>query len=195
MQTPSHTTGPGGTVVPYGDAAAPRKVDLYLDPRCPYCKRVEDTLGDTFRAAADAGTHRLAYHFGVFLDQGVVGGSHHAVAALGAAVDEGQDRYADYLKALYGAQPGEETDAFADPEFLLSLAEQVPGLRTDAFEGKVRSGGYLGWVDRVEEAFEASGVQGTPTVLLDGRPLGVLGRDGQAVPPDTLRAELSAAGR
>lgn len=54
----------------------------------------------------------------------------------------------------------------------LLVADKVPGLRGAAFDQAMGSGVHADWAARSEKAFETSGARGTPTVLLDGRPVG-----------------------
>ncbi|MFD6418686.1 thioredoxin domain-containing protein [Streptomyces sp. NPDC060194] len=190
---PAHTTGPDATVLPYGRPDAPHVLAVFADLRCPSCKRMENGLGTVMERAADAGTVRLEYHFGTFLDAAVGGtGSLRALAALGAAADAGPACFIRYLHQLYASQPPESDDAFAAPEHLLHLAADVADLRSAAFDAAVRDGSYVPWARTVSAAFDASGVTSTPTVLLDGRPLAVLSPEGYPVTPETFLAELEA---
>lgn len=56
-------------------------------------------------------------------------------------------------------------------EHLLRIADRVEGLRSAAFDRAVRENTHRAWVADAEKAFEASGVGGTPTVLVDGAAL------------------------
>lgn len=188
---PAHTSGEEGTVVRYGPDAATRVLSVYLDPRCPYCKRMENGLGAVIQEAADAGRCRVEYHFATFIDDGAGGsGSLHALAALGAALDEGPEPFVLYLRLLYAEQPPEEEDLFADTGTLLRLGAEVPGLDTAGFRREVSEGTYLPWARKVSAAFGRSGVESTPTVLLDGAPVAVLGPGGYPVTPEAFLAQL-----
>ncbi|CAM5289606.1 hypothetical protein Sdia_29910 [Streptomyces diastaticus subsp. diastaticus] len=188
---PAHTTGPGDTVVLYGEPGHRHTLTVHLDLRCPFCKRMENGLGTVMTDAADQGRLTLHYRFATIIDEGVGGsGSLTALSALGAAADAGQQRFAQYLHVLYAEQPSEEVDAFADTGTLLTLAGEVDGLRGEEFDREVREDTYLPWAREVSAAFAASGVQGTPTVLLDGTPLPVINPMGYAVSPEAFLAEL-----
>lgn len=188
---PSHTTGPGNTVVVYGEPEHRHRLTVHVDLRCPYCKRLENGLGTVITDAADQGRLTVHYRFATIIDEAAGGsGSLTALSALGAAADEGQQRFAQYLHVLFAEQPSEEVDAFADPAALLTHAGQVDGLRGPEFDRKVREGTYTPWAREVSAAFADSGVQGTPTVLLDGTPLPVINPMGYAVSPEAFLAEL-----
>jgi protein-disulfide isomerase len=77
----------------------------------------------------------------------------------------------DYLSALYVAQPAEGTSGLTDDE-LAELSTNADSIR-DCIDG----GDYLAWAQRNTEraltgpieGAEISSIQGTPTVLVDGR--------------------------
>lgn len=188
---PANTTGPGGTVVVYGQPDPAHLLTVYADPRCPYCKRLDNGLGAVMRKGADDGLFTLNYHFATFIDGSAGGeGSLRAVGALGAAADVGQQAFGEYLRVLFANQPPEQEDAFADPAQLLRYAGEVAGLRGDGFDAGVTGDHYRPWAQEVSRAFEASGVQGTPTVLYDGVPVPVLNPMGYPVTPETFFAAL-----
>ncbi|MFG2395467.1 thioredoxin domain-containing protein [Streptomyces lavendulae] len=187
---PAHTTGKDGITVPYGKAGAKNVLSVWLDPRCPYCAGVETGLGKTFREEADAGTFRVEYHFATFLDGALGGkGSKRALNALGAAVNESPEKFMEYLQVLYTNHPEKETnDKFGSTATLLDLADQVPGLRTPAFNKAVKELTYMPWVDRVSQAFYDQGKKGTPDVSLDGRQLTLNSGTGiESIVPDAFR--------
>ncbi|WP_432108149.1 DsbA family protein [Streptomyces sp. AA1529] len=193
---PANTIGAGGTTVVYGTGPetpepGPPVLDLYLDLRCPYCARTENTLGGTLQQLADDGEVVLHHHFGTFLDDQLGGqGSHHALAAAGAAADVGQAQFLGYLRTLFRNQPHEGHDGFAEDRMLLGLANDVPGLRRHTFDDAVLEGAYRTWARRVSRAFDESGVAATPTVLFRGEPVAVLDDRGRALEPGRFLAQL-----
>ncbi|MEV8567348.1 thioredoxin domain-containing protein [Streptomyces sp. NPDC051322] len=188
---PANTTGPGNTIVRYGDPDPAHVLSVYADLRCPYCKRMENGLGVVMEQAADAGRFTIEYQFAALIDDGVGGtGSLEALAALGAAADEGQKPFMRYLHELYAEQPDESDDAFADRDRLLALSGEVEALRTEGFRKKVREGAYLPWAQRVGAAFETSTVPGTPTVLIDVTPIPVINPAGYPITTEAFLAQL-----
>ncbi|MEV6956383.1 thioredoxin domain-containing protein [Streptomyces sp. NPDC051183] len=167
---PANTTGKDGIVVPYGKADAKNVLTVWLDPRCPYCAGVETGLGKTFKEQADAGKYRVEYHLATFLDGSLGGkGSKRAVNALGAAVNESPEKFMEYLQVLYKNHPAKESDdKFGSTATLLELADQVPGLRTPAFNQAVKELTYMPWVEKVGKAFYDENINGTPNVLING---------------------------
>ncbi|MEV4561577.1 thioredoxin domain-containing protein [Kitasatospora sp. NPDC049285] len=187
--TPANAGGADGTVVVYGKADAPHTLAVYEDFRCPICERFETSTGKTVQQLADQGTYKIEYHLATFLDANLGGqGSRTALAAAGAALNEGVDKFKAFHDVLYANQPAESEDGFGDVNRILDLAGQVPGLKTDAFTKAVTDGTYKPWAAKVATAFNKSGVQGTPTVVLDGKSLNVIGKDGQALTGDQFTA-------
>ncbi|MEV7414611.1 thioredoxin domain-containing protein [Streptomyces sp. NPDC089919] len=148
-----------------GAPDAPRTAQVLVDPHCGYCRIFEGTGGEALLTAALDGKVKVEYLLASFLDQGG-SGSLKAVNALRAAVDRG--RFAEYHAAVFASQP---QGAFTD-ERLLEIADRIPGLRSPAFDKAVTGHAYEDWARRAERAFEATGAEGTPLVLLDGKPLG-----------------------
>lgn len=183
---PVNASDTDGTVIVYGDPATKRALDVYEDPRCPFCGIVERRLGSTMQQLADEGTYKIRYHIATFLDDNFGGsGSKMALGALGAALNQGTAQFAALHAELYNDQPEETKDSFADPEKLLSLAAKTPGLNQAAIRDAVNGGTFLPWTAKVsraasenlDEAWKQAGLggpSGTPAVFIDGRPLSVI---------------------
>lgn len=166
-----------GTNVVVGNPDAPRTARVLVDPHCGWCAKFEATGAQTLLKLAADGKVKVEYVLASFLDQGGASGSVKAVNALRASVDAG--KFAEYNAAVFASQP---KGAFTD-ELLLKIADKVPGLRGAAFDKAVADMPYKGWAGQSEKAFEATGAQGTPAVVVDGRQVGAQDRsmfDGQA---------------
>jgi protein-disulfide isomerase len=189
VKLPANASGPGGTVIVYGDPANRNTLDVYEDFRCPYCDQLEKADGQTIQQLADGGLFKIQYHMGTFLDGNLGGdGSMKALTAAGAALNEGVPKFKAFHDMLYANQPGEQDDAFADTGHLLDLAARVPGLSTPSFVSAVRGGTYSGWAHRVSAAFDRSGVDSTPTIKLNGRKLSVFDGSGKVISPAQFTA-------
>ncbi len=176
-------------MVVYGRADAPHTLKVYEDFRCPICRKLEESTGKTVQQLADNGTYKIEYHLAAFLDDGLGGkGSATALAAAGAALNEGVDKFKQFHDVLFANQPDERVDGFGDVNKVLDLAAKVPGLKTDAFTKAVTEGTYKPWAAKVAATFDDSGVQGTPTLLLDGKQLQVFDTQGTPVTPDQYTA-------
>jgi protein-disulfide isomerase len=191
VTVPAYASGADGTEIVYGNPNAANTLDIYEDFRCPYCDRLERTDGATITKLADGGSYKIVYHLGTFLDNNLGGsGSHAALAAAGAALDESVAKFKAFHDVLYANQPEETDDAFAATGTLLSLARKVPGLSTPAFVRAVQDGTYKTWATKVSDAFNASGIQGTPTLKLNGRQLTLFDSSGNVISPTAFRQQV-----
>ncbi|MEV0220311.1 thioredoxin domain-containing protein [Streptomyces sp. NPDC050704] len=166
--------GKDGTSVVVGDPDAKMIVQLYEDPRCPYCEEFETTGGSPqLREAMLDRRARTEYTLASFLDDRVGGsGSKKAVNALRAALKEG--KFVEYHEVLYANQPEESVDGYTDT-YLLELADEVEGLRGPAFDAAVKTMKYRSFVTASEKAYERAGGAkepegpGTPTAVINGK--------------------------
>ena len=194
LVVPANASGPDGTVVVYGKADAAHTLQVFEDFRCPVCKSFEEANGQAVQQLADDGAYRIEYHLAAFLDVNLGGrGSRTALAAAGAALNEGVDKFKQFHDVLYANQPDERQDGFGNVNTVLALADQVPGLKTAAFTKAVTEGTYLPWAAKVAEAFNTSGVTGTPTVKLDGSPVQLSDSSGRALTTEQLVDRLKQA--
>ena len=153
---------PEGDGVVVGDG--PVLVDAFIDFQCPYCRRFELASGPALASMATDHRISLAYHPMNFLDQAsTTRYSTRAAAASGCAAD--QDRFLDYLHALFVDQPPEGGAGLSDAE-LVALGQSV-GL-TPGFADCVGQGKYLDWPPYVTARAGEAGVEATPTVLVAG---------------------------
>jgi protein-disulfide isomerase len=192
LVTPANTSG-DGTVVTYGKADATHTLAVYEDFRCPICEKFETTNGAMVQQLADEGDYKIEYHMAAFLDDNLGGkGSITALAAAGAALNQSVDDFKKFHDVLYANQPNERTDGFGDVNRILDLAGKVPGLKTDAFTEAVKNGTYLPWAQKVNAAFDSSGVTGTPTMKLDGKALTLFDAKGTPVSADDFKQQVGA---
>ncbi|MEU7295134.1 thioredoxin domain-containing protein [Streptomyces exfoliatus] len=193
MEIPAQTTGVDGSVLYYGKLDSPHAVHFFLELRDRGSAHVMESLLDSVREGADAGKYVVKFHFNGAFDDTVGGsGSHRALSALGAAADAGQNAFADYLAALFKAQPFPPGyDRFAEADTLLTAADSVAGLRSADFDRKVNEGTYLQWAGKAIADFESYGVIGTPIAWYDDNDIHVFTvPDGPAVSPQDFLAEL-----
>ena len=170
-----------------GQVDAPVRVDVYQDFMCPYCQRFEQANGPGLKQLVDAGTIRLEIHPMSFLDR-TSQGARYSTRAANAFVTVAQadpDRILAFNRALYDNQPAEGTTGLTDAQ-LATLAQDVgvaPSV-TDTF-GQLS---HEQWVADGTQADFASGVTGTPTVLIDGKPF-----TGDLLTADALRSAIETA--
>ncbi|MEU7517064.1 thioredoxin domain-containing protein [Streptomyces sp. NPDC042898] len=162
-----------GAKIVVGRPTAPHTVTVYVDPRCSYCATFEASAGTVLADEAAAGKIRIEYVVASFLDARTGGtASARAANALRAAVEGGGGRkFAAYQAALFASQPSRGAEGGFSVDHLLRIADQVDGLRSPSFDRAVREESYRSWVADSQQAFEDSGVGGTPAVLVDGTAL------------------------
>jgi protein-disulfide isomerase len=193
VATPSGATGTDRLAIPVGAARAPATLTVYEDFRCPACGQFEKQFHTTVNKLKREGKMRVEYHIVSFIDNNV-GGSGSKTAANAAACAQHEGGFPRYHDVLYANQPEETEDTFASKDRLVSLAQQVPRLKDNAgFRGCVRQGTYDGWVNKVQDGFNKSGYNSTPTVLLNGDNL--LSGQQPALTPQRLEARVDRINR
>jgi len=163
----SSPLGATESAIPVGEEAAPVRMDIFQDYMCPACGQFEQISGETVDGYVDDGTVRVYYHTMSFLDRTSNGTrySTRAASSAGCAADQGVFR--EYNRLLYQNQPSEGTNGLSDDE-LIDIGAQA-GTNAPAFEVCVRNLDYEEWVGNVTEDAFNDGVEGTPTVRVDGQ--------------------------
>ncbi|MFF3728900.1 DsbA family protein [Streptomyces sp. NPDC002476] len=184
VTAPKNTSGENGTTVVIGKPTAKKTLEVYEDPRCPICATLEQSIGETMQKDIDAGKYKVKYIGATFLDDMIPGeGSKNALSALGAALDVSPQTFLDYKSALFSAKyhPEEADDKFKDDAYLIKIADSVDALKGNKeFQKNVEDGTFDAWAMKMSETFDKSGVRGTPTLKMNGKPL--TGSDGKNAP-------------
>ncbi|MFI9212920.1 DsbA family protein [Streptomyces sp. NPDC053253] len=97
-------------------------------------------------------------------------GCSEAGTPVAAAVPVAPGDHADVLATLPAAVDGAKI-VVGRPTAPHTVTVYVDGLRSPSFDRAVRDESYRSWVADSQQAFEDSGVGGTPTVLVDGTAL------------------------
>jgi protein-disulfide isomerase len=140
-------------------------VDAYIDFLCPFCKRFEDANGAALSAMVREGAITLVYHPLGFLDRlSTTRYSTRAASASGCASDAGS--FPEYKDALFANQPPEGGPGLSDAQ-LVELG-RLAGIDDPGFAACVAAHRYAQWTALVTAAAVDRGVQGTPTVFVDG---------------------------
>ncbi|WP_329130805.1 DsbA family protein [Streptomyces sp. NBC_01476] len=176
---PANTTGTNGTTITIGDPKNKNTVAEFEDLRCPVCAAYEQAAGDAVLKGAEDGKYKITYTFGTFLDAGNGGsGSKKALSALGAALNVSTDAFNQYHTLLYSkaVHPDEKKDEFNNAQHLIDLAQKVPALKGNAkFSDAVNKGTFDKWALTMSSSFDASGVNQTPTIKVNGKDVAVSG--------------------
>ena len=112
---PGHTPE-GGVLV--GSQGARRRLVVFEDPQCPYCREFEDVSGDLLRREVAAGAVAVEYRIRSFL------GDESVRAANALAVAAGAGRFDELRREMFANQPPEQSGGFTTQE-LLDLGSRV----------------------------------------------------------------------
>jgi hypothetical protein len=155
---PSGHTPQGGVVV--GSDNARRRLVVFEDPQCPYCRKFEEASGDLLRREVAAGAVTVEYRMRCFLGPESV----RANNALALAAEVG--RFDQLRQEVFSAQPPEHSGGFTVDE-LIQLGRKID-LNQPGYVTGVRERRYEAWVLRADQAFQEQDPHGTPAALLDG---------------------------
>lgn len=164
--TPEQATADYGLVV--GEADAPTEVVIYEDPQCPNCALLEQEVGEDLAAAIDAGDVRVEYRVVSFLDGASTNDySSRAANALVAAYDvAGLEVFEALHQTLYAEQTTEGGPGHSDDR-LVEFAVEA-GAEESEIRPLIEDGAYGQWIENATDAMSRNGVEGTPTVFVDG---------------------------
>jgi protein-disulfide isomerase len=157
VRVPANHTAQGGVVV--GAQSARRKLVVFEDPQCPYCRQFEEVSGDLLRREVAAGTVAIEYRMRCFLGIESV----RADNALALAAEAG--RFDELRRQLFASQPEENSGGFTVAD-LTTLGEAV-GLTSADYVAGLREGRYEEWVVETDQLFQAQDPRGTPAAWLD----------------------------
>ncbi len=161
---PTHV-GKDNTTVPVSSGSA--TVDIYLDFLCPACQQFETNVSATLDDMAAKKKITLVYHPIAILDDKTnpPGYSTRSGSAAGCAADA--NKFGEYLKALYAKQPKEGSAGLTNDQ-LVEIGAGV-GLTDDTFATCVRDEKYASWMAHNTEVAAGRNINGTPTVLVNGK--------------------------
>ncbi|ANW20643.1 DsbA family protein [Streptomyces clavuligerus] len=197
VTAPANTTGTNGTELIIGKPEAKKTLELYEDSRCPSCAVFEQQVGKVLEKDVEDGKYKIKYIGATFIDNLDNGeGSKNALSALGAAVNVSPEAFLGFKAALYSAEmhPKESKDSFAEDSYLLKVADKVPALKDNAqFEKDVKEGTFDAWAMKMSATFEKSGIEGTPSLRMDGKLVTTEGSKNAPQTPEQFRAAVDKA--
>ena len=159
------STGSAEHSLVVGPASAPHTVVVYEDFLCPYCGELERSASDRLTALAEDGRVRVEYRpFNLLTRYDYSRESLEVFAAV--LQTAGPEVAKAFHDDLYADQPS-ESGPFPSVDDLVRRAVAVgadEGKVTDALDGE----GPSDWADAATDEAASAGVQGTPTVVLDG---------------------------
>lgn len=173
--------GPDDEPVPSETTAASDTVDIvvYLDYLCPICGQFEAANNSYIEGLVSSGAATIEYHPVAILTNQSAGTrySNRAANAAACVANYSPNSFFDVNAALFEAQPEEGTRGLDDSQ-LKDLVTGVEGLQQSSrIESCIDEEQFASWVSAAtERAVEGPipnsdlpGLQGTPTVLVDGQ--------------------------
>lgn len=166
----------GGVVAPAGLTPegsiaigdGPATVTVYFDYLCPACGAFEEANGAALDQLLLADDVTVELRPIAFLDHLSAGTAYstRTANALATVVDADPGHAWAFHRALYAAQPPEGSAGLTDQQ----IADVARGVGVpDGVAAQFAEGRYEAWVaEQTEQAF-TDGVEGTPTILVDGR--------------------------
>ena len=177
--TATNASATNGVVV--GQATAPVTLDTYEDFQCPNCEIYEASAAADLAKLVTAGKIKIRYHTMAFLDSSSSGNRYSTRAANAAlcASDISTTAFAAYHSVLFGkdssgakVQPDEGSDGHTDGQLDAYLKQAVPkatATQTSTFASCVTGQAHAALVAAITDQASRKDVNGTPTVLVNGK--------------------------
>jgi protein-disulfide isomerase len=161
-----HTSTAAQNGLHLGDPNAPVKIDTWEDFQCSACLSYTQTIvPQVIKDFVDTGKVYYTYHFFPLIDQGNPSGESHQ-AANAAMCANAQGRFWDYHDILFANWLGENVGSYTDAR-LTAMAQSIK-LDMNQFATCFQANQYKAQIDQDEAAGKAKGVQGTPSVFVNG---------------------------
>lgn len=151
-------------------AGAPT-VDLYEDFQCPICNDLEKANGEQILADAKAGKIKLVWHLMTFLQDNLNNAPSSTIAANGLYCAADAGKAADYHKANFAGQPKEGVGYKISDIKKFGQQAGITGAALTKFNSCVDNGSYDKYVSATMDNAGKAGVNGTPTIFIDGKEL------------------------
>ena len=148
-----------------GQEDAPAEIAVFEDFKCPACQFFDaEVMPQLERELIDTGQARF-----YFLNFPFLGPDSTTAAIAGECVyNQDQAAFWDYKTLLFRAQ-GPESEEWATPAFLTGIArDNLPQLDADALQSCIEDETYAEQVAAERDMGNAAGVQGTPSVYVNG---------------------------
>ena len=136
-------------------------VNIWEDFQCPSCKRFEEANGAKIFSLIDSGKTKVVFHTLSFL------GNESVIAGMGGGCAADQGRFLDYKNFMYTNQQEEFSGTWTKP-YVISMASQI-GLDETKFAACLNTDKYRKWLTNVSAAGNDADINGTPTVVINGK--------------------------
>lgn len=150
-----------------GQPDAPATVRIVADMQCPVCQQFEADHGELLRQTVADGSAAVEYNIVGYLDK--MSSTEYSTRAADASycvADTGTDKYQDWLERMFAQQPEEGGTGLPDDK-LVEIAREA-GYTDPGIEKCITDGTYKGYVAAKSDESLAEGIDGTPTVFVNG---------------------------
>jgi protein-disulfide isomerase len=166
IKTAAPHNHPNANGTALGDPNAPVLIEVWEDFQCPACQgyseQVEPQVTDAYVATGKA---RYVFHQYPFLDTNSATKESHQAANASMCANE-QGRFWDYHDIVFANWNGENQGAYSDKR-LVAFAETI-GLDMTKFNACFEANRYKDQIEQDKADGEKAGVQGTPSVFVNG---------------------------
>jgi protein-disulfide isomerase len=164
---PGNLTGPYSVMI--GQKSAPTTIKLYEDFQCPICREFEAATGKQVRAGIADGKVKVDYHMVAFLDRSsTTQYSSRALNAGMAVLDTaGPQAFLKFHTLAYENQPPEGSAGLPNST-LIQWAVQA-GAPEAKVSQLINDNTFHQWVVNATGQMSQDGVNGTPTVFINGQ--------------------------
>lgn len=179
--------GAGLVANPSAPASAPT-LDLWVDFQCPACAAFEKAFGDQLVGMTKANDVKLVVHVLSFLDKNLGNdSSNRAANAAFCAADQG--RFLEFQQTVYKNQPEQEGTGYTDAQLKQFAASSgVTGAGLGAWQKCYDARDHNQYVESVQTQSAKDGVNGTPTLKLNGTVMQL-----QGLTPQSFADQVKAA--
>jgi protein-disulfide isomerase len=186
--TPATLPKPNGLSL--GDANAPATIDVFEDFQCPACQFFTQSVEPlVIQNLVSAGKARYVFHNYPFIDgNGASNGGESDQAANAAMCANEQGKFWEMHATLYANWNGENQGNFSDRR-LQAMAESI-GLDMNAFNSCFNANKYKADIQADFDKGQKMGVNGTPTVFVNGKQVG---QPGKIATYDDIKQAVDAA--
>ncbi|WP_028784346.1 DsbA family protein [Thalassobacillus devorans] len=149
-----------------GESDAPVKIVEFGDYLCPACKAWSEQVFPLLKQDyIDSGDANLTYINVLFHGED----SELASSAGEAVYKQAPDKFWDFSKQLYAAQPKEHQEGWLTEEIIVDAAKKsVPSIDIEQMKQDMKSEEIQQEVQKDETLVKEQGVQVTPTVMING---------------------------
>jgi protein-disulfide isomerase len=152
-----------------GDPNAPVKLAMFEDFKCPACKNFEEAVWPKLeRDYIDTGKVQAFFIYQQIIPNSIVAG-----IAGECVFEQNPDLFWDYKTIVYRSQ-GNESQDWATANKMVELAKTyVPDINADELKTCLTENRYAARIEADKKMGEAVGVQGTPSLFVNGKHLEV----------------------